>query len=279
MDNRPIGLLDSGVGGLTVLRQIMCRLPNESTIFIGDQARLPYGTKPAATILQFGRQLVKFLESQNVKLIVFACNTLTAVALPLLQKEFDVPIIGVIIAGSQAAIEFSHNQKIGVIATPATIKTQAYPKALQHLQPQIQVNSLATPEFVTLVENRQYHSVNTQAIVTHTLQPLLNYGMDTLILGCTHFPLLQPLIQKAVGKQVKIIDAGLETANSVITELQRNEMMASAHRAQHKFYTTGNPQNFIMIANDWLSPLVIKVHHMEVSELEGKKNDGTTNCN
>ncbi|MGL5884642.1 MAG: glutamate racemase, partial [Bombilactobacillus sp.] len=163
MDNRPIGLLDSGVGGLTVLRQIMRRLPNENTIFIGDQARLPYGTKSAATILQFGRQLVTFLQNQNVKLIVIACNTVTAVALPRLQKEFTVPIIGVIAAGSQAAVKATHNQKIGVIATPATIESQAYQKALQQLQPQIQVHGLATPEFVTLVENCQYHSVKTQA--------------------------------------------------------------------------------------------------------------------
>ena len=273
MDNRPIGLLDSGVGGLTVLRQIMRRLPNENTIFIGDQARLPYGTKSAATILQFGRQLVTFLQNQNVKLIVIACNTVTAVALPRLQKEFTVPIIGVIAAGSQAAVKATHNQKIGVIATPATIESQAYQKALQQLQPQIQVHGLATPEFVSLVESCQYHSVKTQAIVTQTLQPLLNCGMDTLILGCTHFPLLQPLIQQAVGQQVQIIDAGLATAHSVIAQLQQNQLLAAGHLAQHQFYTTGDPQKFMAIANDWLAPFVIQAQHLEVSELEEQTND------
>lgn len=273
MDNRPIGLLDSGVGGLTVLRQIMRRLPNENTIFIGDQARLPYGTKSAATILQFGRQLITFLQNQNVKLIVIACNTVTAVALPRLQKEFTVPIIGVIAAGSQAAVKATHNQKIGVIATPATIESQAYQKALQQLQPQIQVHGLATPEFVSLVESCQYHSAKTQDVVTQTLQPLLNCGMDTLILGCTHFPLLQPLIQQAVGQQVQIIDAGLATANSVIAQLQQNQLLAAEHLAQHQFYTTGDPQKFLAIANDWLAPFVIQAQHLEVSELEEQTND------
>ncbi|MBA1394448.1 glutamate racemase, partial [Lactobacillus sp. XV13L] len=155
MDNRPIGLLDSGVGGLTVVKEVLRQLPNESTVFIGDQARLPYGTRQPEQIVLFTRQLVHFLQAQNVKMIVIACNTATATALPILKQELNIPIIGVIDSGSRAAVQVNKNQKIAVIATPATIKAHAYQQALLKLAPTAQIKGLATPEFVTMVKRNQ----------------------------------------------------------------------------------------------------------------------------
>ncbi|RHW44151.1 glutamate racemase [Bombilactobacillus bombi] len=269
MNNRPIGLLDSGVGGLTVVKQILRRLPHESTIFIGDQARLPYGIKTPPEIINFARQLVRFLISKNAKMIVIACNTATAAALPTLRREFNLPIIGVIASGSQAAVKQTKNQRVAVIATPATIKSHAYSDAIQQLQANIQVKGLATPEFVTIVENNQYRAQATQQIVQQTLSPLNEFAMDTLVMGCTHFPLLQPLIQQAVGPNVQLIDAGGATVQAVSTQLQQLKLTASDKQIpQHQFYTTGKTEQFVKIANDWLQPAVITAQHVEVTALE-----------
>ncbi|HFI0256843.1 TPA: glutamate racemase [Streptococcus suis] len=264
MDNRPIGFLDSGVGGLTVARELMRQLPHEEIVYIGDSARAPYGPRPAEQIKEYTWQLVDFLLTKNVKMIVFACNTATAVAWEEVKEKLEIPVLGVILPGASAAIKASQSGKIGVLGTAMTVQSDIYRKKIQALSPDMQVESLACPKFVPLVESNNYQSSLAKKVVYETLRPMLG-KVDTLVLGCTHYPLLRPIIQNAMGQQVKLIDSGAECARDISVLLNYFEINRSRTETstQHRYYTTASPAAFREIAENWLG-MAIEVEHVEL---------------
>ena len=266
MDNRPIGLLDSGVGGLTVARELLRQLPNEEIVYIGDTRRAPYGPRSSEQILAFTWDMVNFLLSKNVKMIVMACNTATAVALENVKTKLDIPVIGVILPGASSAIQQTTGKKIGVIATQASVRSGEYPKAIHFKSPSIEVTSLACPKFVPIVESNEMDSTIAEKVVKESLKPLIG-KVDTLILGCTHYPLLRTLIQKTMGENVKLIDSGAETVRD-ISVLLNYFMLNGTEREQinHQFYTTAGIESFQIIAEKWLNIGHINVMHAEIEE-------------
>lgn len=247
---RPIGVFDSGVGGLTVALELMRQLPNEELIYVGDTLRCPYGSRSEEEVKQFTIELVQFLLKKNVKMIVIACNTATAFALEDLQKELDIPIIGVIQPGARAAIKNSKNQHIAIIGTEGTVRSNAYPDALQKINQKLNVTSLACPTFVPMVEQGITEGEQAKQVVEQSLQPLRDStSIDTLVLGCTHYPLLQNVIQEVMGEEVKIISSGEETARetSLILEVE-NLLYTGLRIPKHEFYTTGDLTVFEQIS-------------------------------
>ncbi|EOT43338.1 MULTISPECIES: glutamate racemase [Enterococcus] len=261
-----IGLIDSGVGGLTVLKEALKQLPNENLIYLGDTARCPYGPRPAEQVIEFTRQMTHFLIQKEIKLLVIACNTATAVALDVIRQEIDIPVVGVILPGTRAAVKATNNHKVGVIGTQGTIKSASYQKALQEKTPNMQVFSLACPKFVPLVESNQFLSPVAKKTVAETLVPLQYSGMDTLILGCTHYPLLRPIIQNVVGSQVQLIDSGAETVGEVSVLLDYFEIANSSEnkKPRYEFYTTGSTKMFNEIANEWLNNISVWSKHVNL---------------
>ncbi len=262
MDNRPIGFLDSGVGGLTVVRECLRQLPHEEVIFIGDSARAPYGPRPAEQIREYTWQMVNFLLSKDVKMIVLACNTATAVVWEEVKEALDIPVLGVVLPGSSAAIKSTRNQHIGVIGTQMTIQSDIYREKIQLLSPDIEVSSLACPKFVPLVESNGHETSLAKKVVYETLSPLVG-KVDTLVLGCTHYPLLAPIIQNAMGQPVKLIDSGAETARDIsvlLNYFQINHSRETA-TAEPLFYTTAGAGAFQEIAESWLHR-TIHVEHV-----------------
>lgn len=267
----PIGVIDSGVGGLTVAKEIMRQLPNEQIIYVGDTARCPYGPRPAEEVKTFTWQMTRFLLNKDIKMLVIACNTATAVVLEEIRKELSIPVLGVIHPGARAAIKVTKNNRVGVIGTEGTIKSAAYEKALKQINNQTKVTSLACPKFVPLVESGEYNGAVAKKIVAETLKPLKHKGLDTLILGCTHYPLLEPVIQNVVGSKVKVISSGEETATEVSTILHHSGLLnEEQERLSHTFYTTGSKTIFAKIASDWLGKPITNVFHIEL-ELEPQK--------
>lgn len=262
MDNRPIGFLDSGVGGLTVVRELMRQLPHEEVVYIGDSARAPYGPRSAEQIREFTWELVRFLLTKNVKMIVFACNTATAVAWKEVKEALDIPVLGVVLPGASAAIKASQTGKIGVLGTPMTIQSDIYRQKIQALSPDMQVGNLACPKFVPLVESNNYQSSLAKKVVYETLGKMKGQ-VDTVILGCTHYPLLRPIIQNVMGKDVKLIDSGAECARDISVLLNYFEINRSrtAGPLHHIFYTTASPVAFREIAENWLD-MDITVEHV-----------------
>lgn len=264
MDNRPIGFLDSGVGGLTVVRELLRQLPHEDVVYIGDSARAPYGPRPADQIREYTWQMVNFLLTKNVKMIVLACNTATAVVWEEVKEKLDIPVLGVILPGASAAIKSTTHQKIGVIGTPMTVSSGIYKEKIQSLAPDMEVSSLACPKFVPLVESNELASSVTKKVVYETLKPLVG-KVDTLVLGCTHYPLLKPIIQNVMGLDVKLIDSGAECVRDISVLLNYFELNKSRELLEqtHRFYTTANANSFAAIAEKWLERSV-NVEHVNL---------------
>ncbi|ETY73828.1 glutamate racemase [Lactiplantibacillus fabifermentans] len=249
-----IGFMDSGVGGLTVVKQALKQLPRETVYFIGDQARLPYGPRPSAQVREFSWQMASFLLKKDIKMLVIACNTATAAALPDLRAKLDIPVIGVISPGSRAALKASPSKRIGVIATEGTIKSNAYRDAIMTKDPDATVFSEACPKFVPLVESNEYRSTVAKRVVAESLKPFKTKNIDTLVLGCTHYPLLRPLIQNVIGEEVTLIDSGAETVNGVSFMLDYLDIANTSATKKYpdEYYTTGSADQFATIAKDWL---------------------------
>ena len=259
-DARPIGLFDSGVGGLTVLREVVRRLPRESTIYLGDNGRAPYGTRPDDEVRRFSVECLDELSRRDVKAIVVACNTTTSVALPDLRRRYDVPIIGVVRPGATAAALATRTRSVGVIATPATIRSHAYFQAIKDENPFVEVYEHATPELVPLVEAGRLHGADVDEAVRRAVAPLLgsraadgewvfplpsDARIDTLLLGCTHYPLLADPIRAAVGAGVAVIDSASATASVLAELLAVNELGAPAGaQPVHLQFTTGDVARF-----------------------------------
>ncbi|UUX34365.1 glutamate racemase [Fundicoccus culcitae] len=269
MKNLPIGFIDSGFGGLTVARQSLRQLPNESIIYFGDSARVPYGPRPLEEVKEYIWQMTNFLLAKGIKMLVIACNTGTAAALKEVREALSIPVIGVIHPGSRAAIKQTHNRRIGVIATEGTIKSQVYKQALLEKVENLTVYSMACPEFVTIVEENRVGDFETQGIVNERLKPFVDNGVDALILGCTHFPIMRGAIQEAVGESIQLIDSGVETINEVSTLLDYFGLSRTANDAKQfpstqVFYTTGEVNHFAKVAKNWLHKETIEVIQCEV---------------
>ncbi|HIY58861.1 MAG TPA: glutamate racemase [Candidatus Tetragenococcus pullicola] len=254
-NQQPIGFIDSGVGGLTVVKEVMKQLPNENIIYLGDTARCPYGPRSTEEVITFTWQMVDFLLKKDIKMLVIACNTATAAALESIKEKLLIPVVGVILPGTRAAVKATKNGRIGVIGTKGTVASGSYKRAIQEKVPEIKVISLACPKFVSIVESNQYHTSVAKKIVSESLFSLRRQHLDTLILGCTHYPLLRPIIQNVMGETVTLIDSGAETIGEVSMLLDyfsiANKKNPQARRA---FYTTGSTLLFNEIANDWLAP-------------------------
>lgn len=261
--DRAIGILDSGVGGLTVAREVMRQLPRETIYYVGDTKRCPYGPRTKEEVQKFTMEIVRFLMNHPIKAILIACNTATAAALDLLREQVDIPVLGVIDPGARAAIKATKNQTIGVIGTQGTIQSGAYEQALRKIHPDLTIHSLACPAFVPLVESGYRHTSLADDIVADTLSPLKQTSMDTLILGCTHYPLLADSIKKAVSESVSIISSAEETAVELSTILQHQQLLSHQHSPEHRFFTTGSTESFSSIAEDWFG-FPVKVEHVEL---------------
>ncbi len=258
----PIGIFDSGVGGLTVAREIMRQLPNESVVYFGDTARVPYGSKSQGTIIKYSRQIVRFLMTKKVKAIVIACNTASALALEELQKEFDLPIIGVIKPGAKTAIAGTVTRRIGVIATEGTVHSQIYTKVIHQYDPDAVVISKPCPLFVPLVEEGWLHDTVTDEVARRYLSEFDDKNIDSLILGCTHYPLLRNTIKKIMGSRVNLINPAYETALS-LRELLCTHNLASPLQTivdshMHQFYVSDTPEKFMAFGNSIDLPFYIE---------------------
>ncbi|CAN5831986.1 glutamate racemase [soil metagenome] len=259
-DERPIGFFDSGVGGLTVLREVVRRLPSESTIYLGDNARAPYGPRSDQEVSRFSAECLDELAARDVKAIVVACNTASAVALGELRQRFDLPILGVVRPGASAAVLSTRNRQVGVIATAATVRSRAYFGAIKDEDPFVEVYEHATPELVPMVEAGVLDGPEAEQVVRRSLAPLLEprqdvedavfprlpgTGIDTLLLGCTHYPLLAPLISAVAGSGIAVIDSATATASALASLLEVNGLAARRSEApRHVQFTTGDVASF-----------------------------------
>jgi glutamate racemase len=245
-----IGVFDSGVGGLTVLQEVYRQLPHESVLYFGDTARVPYGTRSAAEIIQFTRETLDWMVSQRVKMAIMACNTSSALALETVRSEYDLPILGVILPGARAAA--FQGQKIGVIATPATVNSNAYLHAIQEANPHADVWQIACPEFVPIIENNRLQEPATIEIAKQYLQPLLDRSIDTLVYGCTHYPHLEPIFRKFVPNNVRFINPAIHVVNAATKELNLLGINSNSEAVPTKFIVSGDPQQFAQLATQWL---------------------------
>ncbi|MBI4527666.1 MAG: glutamate racemase [Deltaproteobacteria bacterium] len=251
-----IGVFDSGIGGLTVLQRIIEALPRENTIYLGDTARSPYGTKSVETVLRYSFENAEFLLEKGVKLVVVACNTSTAVALEALAENLSVPVIGVIEPGVRRALEATRNRKIGVIGTEATIQSGAYTRALKMHDAKIEVYSRSCPLFVPLVEEGWVDNVVAETTAEAYLGSLKRSGIDSLILGCTHYPLLKKAIGDFMGRNVALVDSAEETAKEVRAVLKQRSLARERGRGNHSFFVTDAPERFIKVGHRFLGEQV-----------------------
>ena len=245
---RPIGVFDSGVGGLTVFREIARALPREALVYLGDSARVPYGTKSPKTVERYALEAARHLMQRGVKMLVVACNTATAAALPVLQRELTIPVIGVVEPGARAAVERTSGV-VGVIATEGTVKSKAYTKAIKSLDPDVEVIESAAPLFVPLAEEGWANTHVAREVAEIYLEPLIDAGIDTLVLGCTHYPILRGTIEQVVGEAVQIVDSAETTAQSVKALLGRS---TGVDNPEHHFLVTDAEERFRRIAGEFL---------------------------
>lgn len=258
MNDAPIGVFDSGIGGLTVVAAILQALPHERVVYLGDTARVPYGPKSPATVVRYSGQIVAWLREQHVKAIVIACNTATAHALEILQRECDVPVIGVVQPGARAAVAATRNHRIGVIGTSGTINSGAYHRAIAAESREAVVTGLACPLFVPLVEEGWLEHPATRMIAKEYLRPIRNADVDTLVLGCTHYPLLATVIGEVVGTGVTLVDSAAETARALESVLRKQQLIASATGIApvHRFVATDAPDTFCRIGQRFIGPVL-----------------------
>jgi len=261
----PIGMFDSGVGGLTVLRALMKRLPHESTLYFGDTARVPYGSKSRDVIIRFSLEIGQFLLQQRVKMIVVACNTSSAFALEALKARFPVPVIGVIEPGARAAVKATRSRRIGVIGTEGTIESRAYTQAIQALDKGIAVFGQACPLIVPLVEEGWLKKPLALEVVEEYLLPLLKNRIDTLVMGCTHYPLLKNLIRSVAGPKVMLIDSAEETARVVSQSLADRGLLApGASDARRRFCVSDAPEKFEKVGRCFLGKDIPGVRRIDI---------------
>lgn len=246
----PIGIFDSGVGGLTVLRQLYRQLPNESIIYFGDTARVPYGIRSKAEILQFVREILTWMQQQHVKMVVMACNTSSALVLETVVEEFSLPILGTILPGARAAV--TYGKRIGVIATPATAKSNAFRDAIHEIDSNVQVWQVGCPEFVPLIEQNRIYDPYTTDVARSYLEPLLEQDIDTLVYGCTHYPHLAPVLTTLLPDGIKLVDPAVHVVAACAGELDLLGLRNTHPAKPTRFAVSGSPQQFAQSSLQWL---------------------------
>jgi glutamate racemase len=247
-DQRPIGIFDSGVGGLTVLKAVRDRLPHEPTIYVADLLHFPYGPRFQDEVRGFAIDIIRYLESRDVKLVVIACNTATAAALNHARELFEVPIVGVISPGAQAAVEATRNNRIGVISTEGTMRSQEYLHAIKEIDPMVGVYQKACPELVEIVESGEADSQLAEEVLRRDLEDIVRLGADTLVLGCTHYPLLKPAIRRVHPGRFHLVDSATTTAEKVERHLDHSRLRAGGGEPPHEVLVTAAPQRFHEVA-------------------------------
>ncbi len=263
--NAPIGVFDSGIGGLTVAKELIKTLPGEDIIYLGDTARVPYGTKSGRTVIAYSRSNTEFLISKGIKLLVVACNTASSVSIPSLRAEFDIPVLGVIEPGAKKAVEVTNKDKIGVIGTPSTINSSAYTKAIENLNPDIEVISKACPLFVPLADEGWVEGEIVERIAEEYLNPIKDTGIDVLVLGCTHYPLLKNTIQKIVGDEITLVDSAEETASQIKQILVKKGLLNDSKTpSERDFYLTDVSDTFISVAGRFLGEKIDKIEMVDI---------------
>jgi glutamate racemase len=279
MKRRPIGVFDSGVGGLTVVRSLVRRVNEETIIYLGDDARGPYGPRDLDEVKDFARQIIEYLLGMDVKMVVIACNTATAAALQEARREYDIPVVGVIRPGARAALRLTSTGKVGVIGTSGTIASGSYEREIERLDPSVEVYSRACPEFVEFVERFEVHGRRIEGIARGYLEPMVEAGVDAVILGCTHYPLLEDLIEEVVGPGVSLISSADETALEVSEVLEGLGWSAGTGvPGKLEFLTTGDVDKCVELGRRFLGPEVREVRRVNTKPPdppeEGKDVDG-----
>ena len=269
MDPRPIGVFDSGMGGLTVLHECLVTLPHEDFVYLGDGARLPYGPRPLEEIRRFAAEIAGYLEGLGVKLIVAACNSATAAALPELQRRFRVPVVGVLAPEAHAAVLATRNRRIGLLATEATVASGRYAQLVNSLDAGVEVVSVTCPRLVPLIEGDDPFGEETSAAVREYAATLKDAGVDTVILGCTHYPLVKPVFQRVFGRGVTLVFSAEETAREVAETLTRKGIENEETREGNcRFLTTGDPVQFREMGQRFLQLPIAEAEHVDVASLE-----------
>ena len=252
MKTAPVGIFDSGVGGLTVMREVVKQLPDEKIVYFGDTARVPYGSKSQKTIIHFSEQIIRFLKTKEVKAIVIACNTASALALDAVRDEFDIPIIGVVIPGARAAVSVSENKKVGVIGTEATVLSGMYSKVINSMDSEIEVVEKACPLFVPLVEEGLRDHKVMGEIIEYYLESMKNTDIDSIILGCTHYPLIRHSISRYLGETIKIVNPAYEAARDLKELLESSGILNDVKddtEKQYQFFVSDEAEKFRNFAN------------------------------
>ena len=269
MDQRPVGVFDSGMGGLTVLHECLVTMPHEDFVYLGDAARLPYGPRPLPEIRRYAREIGAYLEALGVKLVVVACNSATSAALPELQTELRVPVVGVITPEAHAAVQATRNRRVGLLATQATVASRRYDELLHALDAGVEVVPVACPRLVPLIEGDDPFGEETVAAVREYAAPLKEAGCDTVVLGCTHYPLIRPILQRVFGRDVTLVFSAEETAREVAETLARKGIEHEAGReGAYRFLTTGDGETFRQMGARFLQLPIAEVQQVAVSELE-----------
>ena len=266
IQSKNLGVFDSGIGGLTVVNQIMKVLPRENIVYFGDTARVPYGAKAEKVIIGYAIQIANFLVSKDIKMLVVACNTVTAVALDVLKAKFDIPVIGVIEPGAKAAVNNTTIKKVGVIGTITTVKSNAYSKEIKKINSSISVISKACPLFVPLVEEGWLDHQVTKIIATEYLTPLVKKGIDLIVLGCTHYPIIRTIIQSVIGNKIKIIDSAESTALEIRNVLEEKKILNSLKNQSpnYQFYVSDFPHKFDEIGTRFLGKKLENVKRVQL---------------
>jgi glutamate racemase len=267
VDARQIGVFDSGTGGLTVLHECLVTMPHEDFVYLGDHARLPYGPRDLAEVRRFALEIGGYLEPQ-VKLVLVACNTATSAALPQLQEKLSVPVIGVIQPEAHAAVQATRNRKVGLLATEATVEAGRYADFVAALDAGVEFSALACPRLVPLIEGDDPFGAETTEAVREYAEPLKSAGVDTVILGCTHYPLIRPIFQRVFGRGITLVFSAEETAREVASTLARKGIENDEGReGSYRFLTTGDPQAFRVLGQRFLQLPIDDVGHVEVEAL------------
>jgi glutamate racemase len=259
MKNLAIGVFDSGVGGLTVLKEVRALLPHERIIYLGDTARVPYGNRSPATVTKYSFENALFLLTKGIKMLVIACNTSSALSLGMIKRKLPIPVVGVINAGAREAVSGTTKGRIGVIGTKGTVKSGAYEKAMSRLNPQIEIITRSCPLFVPIVEEGLEHDKIAYLAAEKYLGDLKNARIDVLVMGCTHYPILEPVIQKVMGKQVAIVNTGKATAREVRSILERKHLLRNLAKGLTEYYVTDAPETFAEIGSRFLGEAVGRV--------------------
>jgi glutamate racemase len=268
VDPRPVGVFDSGVGGLTVLHECLVTMPHEDFVYLGDHARLPYGPRPLPEIRRFAREIGSYLEAQDVKLVLVACNAATSAALPQLQEELQVAVVGVITPEAHAAVQATRNRRIGLLATQATVEAGRYAELVRTLDAGAELLPVACPRLVPLIESDDPFAAETADAVREYAAPLKEAGVDTVILGCTHYPLIRPIFQRVFGRGVTLVFSAEETAREVAETLARKRLENDEGReGSYRFLTTGDPTAFRSLGERFLQLPLGDVEHVAVADL------------